>query len=460
MNGCKSNEIIIDDNLLTRYNAIAIPIDISEPSKNIDCYLDYSWGMGPGMSLTSDFNGHLKDFLLGKTHYFKVGADQIPPEIDINSKQADFTVIDNFQEPGSKLRGVVDKIIADKNKTSIFITDFELVQNKDDKKLYAAPCPAPHPIDPSAWAKVDFIEWLKAGNQIDIFARKYSKPDYWFDKSHTKQYENWIYTLVFTPNSVVEDENIYKTSVLKFLNDQYEVANGSDSKHFSYSVNNYKIDQEKKDETIGDANDNLVAQNLVTNTFAKGFEYYEFESKDLVNFNTDNSLKDKRIINKIKIASKNDCFSNVQFGIKSYDVTESISNFFTSMNQEAPEVDTNAETGAKDTLKNKPIKYNYSKGQEVKDVFDFVYNIDNNEIGIKLKPDFTGVPQNTIYQVDVVVSSVKLKDFTESDSVLKLNYAQGYTIRSLGESVKFALNDVEANINNKIIYTVYIKIDK
>ncbi|MEP7170798.1 MAG: hypothetical protein ABI855_15625, partial [Bacteroidota bacterium] len=224
--------------------------------------------------------------------------------------------------------------------------------------------------------------------------------------------------------------------------------------------NNFKIEQGKKDDAIGDANDNIVVQDLVVQTKEKGFEYYKFLSDDLVAFNTDASQSDKRIINKVKITSQMPCFSEVQIGIQAYDITQTMTDFYNTIYQEAPEVTEDVETGKKDTVANKPIKFNYRKGAAVEDVFDFVYNIATKEIGIKIKPDFTGTTQNTIYQVDVVVKSVKLNNPADADNVLKLNYSGGYSVKSLGESIKYAMNDVAVSIENKVIYAFYIKIDK
>ncbi len=459
MSSCGEDEIVIDESLLTKYYSIAQPSVDIKPLQEIDCYIDYSFGMGEGMKATTVFNNKLKDFLVGrKVNYYSVGASEDPPQIDLASAKSNFSDLNNFKEPGSKLKVAIDKITANKNKVSIFITDFERVENVSlQQDLNGAP--ASHPIDASAWAQNNFKDWLNAGNQIDIFAKQFYKPDFWFDKSHKTLYSNWIYTLVFTPDGIIKDEKLYKTSALKFLNDEYSGLNGSDSKHFTYTTNNFIIKQEKESDAIGDANDNLVVQENITATQYKGFEYYYFKSSDLLNFNTDESQNDKRIINKVTVTSLAPCFSEVQFSINVYDITQSLSGFAASQNQQAPEVISDIETGEKDTIANKPVQYKYQKGSPAGNVFDFVYNDATKEAGIKLKADFTGIEVTTIYQVDIVVKSVTLDDFIEEDTVLRLSYANGYFITSLGESIKRAMADESAAIENKVLYTIYIKID-
>jgi hypothetical protein len=454
-------ELVIDESVLSAYQALANPKPAENPIEDIDCYLDYSYGMGEGMKATESLNSRLRNFLIGKkVSYYMVGASDVPPAIDINSKEANFLEMNNFTEPGSKLKAAIDKIILNVNKSSVFITDFERVDDVNLKQ-HLNNAPKPHPIDASAWALNDFKDWLMAGNQIDIFTKQFRKPDFWFGKKNKKDLsDNWIYTIVFTPDYIIRDETLYKQSVLKFLDDEYVNLNGSDTRHFTYTCNHFKIEQDKKDDAIGDANDNIVVQENMTNTKEKGFEYYNFLSSDLLNFNLDETQKDKRIINKVMITSHNTCFSAIEYGLKAYDITASLTDFFTSRTQEAPEVNSDEETGKKDTIANKPVNYTYKQGTPVNDIFDFVYNPDKHAIGIKLKPDFTGVEQNTVYQVDIVVKSGTLKNFSDEDNVLALNYSNGYKITSLGASLKLAMTEVATRMENKVLYTIYIKIDK
>jgi hypothetical protein len=457
MSSCGKDDIVIDETLLAKYDSISHPVAVSKPVDSIDCYLDYSYGMQEGMSASLASNFGLSNWLMGKkVNYYKIGASNTPLLINLNSPGTEFTDPANFKEAGSKLQVAIDKIVSNKNRVSLFITDFEKVDDVNSKHSIDNP-PEPHPIDPKAWAQVSFREWLNAGNQIDIFAKKFSKSDFWFERNSKNLYPNWIYTLVFTPASIIGDENLYKISVLNSLSKEY--LNDNDSKHFTYTTNNFKIAQEKQNDAIGNANDNLVVQENITNTQDKGFEYYYFKSSDLLNFNTDESQKDKRIINKVTVTSLAPCFSDIKYGINVYDITKSLTDFSASQNQQAPEVISDAETGKKDTIANKPVQYQYQKGSPTENVFDFVYNDATKETGIKLKADFTGIEETTIYQVDIVVKSAKPYVFAEEDNVLQLTYAKGYVIKSLGESIKYAMADASAAMENKVLYTIYIKID-
>jgi hypothetical protein len=456
--GChRSPSLVVDESLLTRYNDAASPPGTTAPSNDIDCYLDYSAGMGEGMRATAEINANLKNFLGGRNvTYYKVGAPADPPQIDINSPAANFNNLNNFTDPISKLKVALDRMTAQKNKVSIFITDFERIEDGSlRQKLSGAP--APHPIDASAWGQNDFKEWLLAGNQIDIFATPFTKPDYFFDRNHAKAYPNWIYTIVFTPGSIVKNDSAFKSSAASFLIDAYRSGNAKDSKHFAYTANAFKVEQGGAPPN-GNANDNVIVQEYFTSASSKGFEFYEFAAKDLAAFAADASQQDKRIINKVRVASQVPFLSDVQFNIKVYDVTDPLTNLFKAATQGPPQTTTDVETG-KSTVENKPIVVTFDRGQAVDNVFDFVYNVASNEVGIKVKPDFSGIGHTAIYKVDVILASSTMKDFAESDQVMLLNYGGGYQIHSLADSIKFAVRDVAAAMNGKVLYTFYIKID-
>ena len=445
LNSCHHKEgIVVDESLLSKYNAIANPTSNAKVTEEIDCYLDYSNGMPQKITGISNFTAMLTNLFLGKpVKYYEVGSSDTLKELDKGA--VDFRNTSNYIDMVSKLDVALNRMSGNINRSSIFITDFEKIEGSTISNPLA-PTSFLKLVDDKAWAQKNFKDWIMAGNQIDIFGTKFSKGGI----------DNLIYSIVFTPNAIIKNEGTYKKSVLKFL-----IDNAGNPVHFTYTANNFLIEQEKKDDAIGDANDNLIVQENITTTKDKGFEFYYFKSADLVSFNSDESQKDKRIINKVKISSQlSACFGDVQFGLKAYDITQGLTDFNLSQNQEAPEVKTDVETGSKDTVANKPIKFSYQKGTPVEDIFDFVYNTDTKEIGIKLKPDFTGVTQNMVYQIDIIVKSAKLKDFSDEKNTFKLNYPNKFSISPLSNSIEFAMKDVSTSIENKAVYTIYLKIDK
>jgi len=164
LSNCHRGDTMNDESLLAKYNEMANPSIKQSNSEDIDCYLDFSCGMGEGMKATSDINKKLIDFLGGrKVSYYKIGASDYPPNMDINTPEANLLNLDNFKEPGSKLKVAIDKIAGNKNKVSIFITDFERVEDVNKVGTFAG-APSPHPIDVNAWLKII----LEHGYKLEI----------------------------------------------------------------------------------------------------------------------------------------------------------------------------------------------------------------------------------------------------------------------------------------------------
>jgi hypothetical protein len=431
--GCSNNDTDIDETLLTTFHSFADPVKENKVSEEVDCYIDYSDGMGAKVNSALASFKNFANLLSGKEKltYYRVGsADSLRLIPDINSPDADFKNPKNYTDKLSKLKPAIDSIVKHKGKTSVFITDFEQIyQGRRGED--------------SPWAQVAFKEWLMSGNRLDIFSTPYIKG----------KLENWIYILVFTPAPVLANETLYKKSVLKFLEDNLSASN----KHFTYSAKDYKIEGET-DEAMGNANDNITPVYNLTKTRNRGFEYYEFASGDLLAFLSDESQSDKRVINKLKITPTQHIFSGIEFGLNTYDISKSISDLAAYLNQEAPKIEENEETGDK-TVVTKLLKYKYEPGSSAEHVFNPVYNKETHAIGIKLDPGFTGVDATTIYKVDIILKSLEIRDFGEENNVLKINY-ENASINPLGESLEYAIRNIKNETEGKPVYTVYIRIDK
>ena len=55
LNSCNNNSVIIDEALLDQYNQSANPTSSIKIDNGVDCYLDFSAGMGEGMKATENF---------------------------------------------------------------------------------------------------------------------------------------------------------------------------------------------------------------------------------------------------------------------------------------------------------------------------------------------------------------------------------------------------------------------
>lgn len=453
--GCGSDSVQVTPELITAYENLARPVSRDSVSASIDCYLDFSTGMGEGMRATAEINDRLKNFLAGrKVACYKVGASDDPPAIRLGTPEANFVDLRNFTEPASKLKVAVDRMTAYKNGVSFFISDFERVEDVSLRQNLPG-APAPHPIDASAWAQNQFREWLLAENRIDIFAAPYQKPDAWFDKTHKRTYPNWIYTVVLTPRQIARDSNVFKSSVAGFLLEEYVKRPPAGARHLELDPGAFIVEAVARGDN-GNANASLVVQETSATPANPRFEFYAFTSADLLRFAQDESQSDKRILT-IRLTSGVTFLSGVTYGIKVSDVTQALTTLDGQLHQGPPEVKKDVETGKADTV-TKPESPKFMPGTSADTVFDLVYNAETRELGIKLKPDYAGASQPVIYKIDVVVASSGLSEPIESDSVLALQYAGTYRIRALGESIHLAARDVVARLSEKVLHTFYVSI--
>lgn len=128
--GCGDKGMVVDVDLISRYHAMAFPETPTVTARTIDAFLDYSAGMGEGMRATADINDRLKNFLGGRNvTYFRVGAVAEPAPIDIASPAANFMDLKNYVDAGSRLKVALDRIVSHRDRVSLFVTDFERVED-------------------------------------------------------------------------------------------------------------------------------------------------------------------------------------------------------------------------------------------------------------------------------------------------------------------------------------------
>lgn len=446
----------ITPEVLARYESMAHATTFKKADASIDCYLDFSTGMWEGMRATAAINDQLKNFLGGRSvTCYRIGTQDAPTPLVLSSPDANFVDLKNFKEAGSKLKVAIDRMTAERSRVSFFITDFERIEDVTLRQTLPG-APAPHPIDASAWAQTAFRDWLIDGNQIDIFAVPFQKRDFWFDPAHKRAFQNWIYTIVLTPHAVAADSSAFRISVAGFLQEQYRTNPPAGARHLTYNASSFEVVRGSKAPS-GNSNPAVIVQDSSSSAFEKGYEFYVFSSADLLTFAQDPTLSDKRVIF-IHLTSNIAFLTDIKFGIKVSDVTKPLAEIDGVMNQRSPEIKKDVETGKADTVANKRRTATYDVGSSDETTFDVVYNAETKELGVKLKPDFAGVKQHTIYRVDVVMSSAKLVERQDDEAALELQYSNGYRIRPLGESLHLALRDVVAQMSKQVIHTFYIDI--
>lgn len=435
----------------------SIPAIPADQVGQVDVYLDFSNGMGEGMKASQAINLELINFLVGrKTRAFRVGAAQEPVPIDLLAPSSNLLVLKNFSDTASHLRPPLDSVIAHPERTVLYVTDFERVLDVAPRPVVGAP--KPHSLDVTAWGQDAFKAWLSRGNRIDIFAFPYEKPVRWFGSGTVR---NHVYYILFTTRAEVVDPKAFRNSLLGFLSDRFERTSGNGVR-FSYWADDIGRDSIVPGPPQCRGNINLPIFDCGVLPGARGADWYQLSAEDLIEFRDNAAVQDKRIVT-LRLEPRIGFLDGGKLGIRVTDVTSPVSQVAAYLADSAAQgpVERDTMTGEPAAaVLAPPTAANLTPAQSPNGVFALVVNPTSKEVGITLDPSFAGVSATTLYRVDIVLEAGRLADQSRADEVLLLNYAGGYQIRSLGESVKFALRDVVSELAGRALHSVYIRVDK
>lgn len=423
------------------------PTQEAKMNDSLDVYIDYSSGMYEAMY--SSLNVAINDVLTiakdEKTKFFRAGA-ATPYLMDIEASENIPSTTTNYKENRSVLDEPIKRIVKG-SKQGVFITDFEFVPT--GQKVFEAAMPDGKRvktwINPDAWATNLFEEWLKKGDQIDIFACEFRKSP-----------QQFLYVLVFTPQTMLGKDNSFITRLKQLdsrLSDTFY--------HFNFfNLKNAKATPKGYDSNFGGLNENLAALDFLYKP-ERNFEYYELPLKDVETYITNEpSAKDKRILRKVVLDGNLQQFADVEIGLKTYRITDVASLYQQNQAQEPAVYEKDPETGDSTLVSGQQMVFTYTEGDEVKDVFEAVFNKESKEIGVKVKPDFFGTDNKSeIYRIELVLKNATFKEAPEMQKVLQWTDKQGFKISSLYESITEAMRRTEKNAKEKPLYTYYIKLD-
>jgi hypothetical protein len=414
---------------------------------SLEVYIDYSSGMYEAMynSLNTVINDVLTIAKGDKTKFFRAGATT-PYQIDIEASEHIPSTTTNYKENRSVLDEPIKRIIKG-NKQGVFITDFEFVPT--GQKIFEAAMPDGKRIktwiNPDAWATNLFEDWLRKGNQIDIFACAFRKSP-----------QQFLYVLVFTPQEMLGGDNALITR-LKQLDSRLS----NSFFHFNFfNLKNTKVISKGYDANFGGLNENLAALDFLYKP-ERNFEYYEVPLKDIETYiSNETSVKDKRILRKIFLEGDLQQFENVEISLKAYRISDVFELYQQNQAQAPPEYEKDAETGDSTLISGQQMVFTYTEGEEVKTVFEAIFNKESKEIGIKIKPDFYGTDNKSeIYRIDLLLKNANFKETPQMQQVLQWTDKQGFVVPSLYLSITEAMRRAAQNAKDKSLYTYYLKLD-
>jgi hypothetical protein len=420
-------------------------------------YIDYSLGMGEGIRANATFNDGLKRFLDGRQAlFFRVGVVAEPEAINLSDPKANFLNLRNFTDNGSRLKSVLAEIAAAPGRTAVFVTDFEHV-NPPPAASYAG-APRAHRIDVSAWGQVPFRTWLSVGNRIDVFAHRYAKRDYWFETNPRKAYDNWVYTLVFTPAWVLQDPDAYRKSALAYLLEAHGQQQTPDDRHFHYYADGLR-GAATPAPSQGNAHEDLPVDGAAWWPGLQAFDWHEFKLDELLSFAQAESSEDRRILKGIRLANTTGFLDSLKIGIRVTDVSATLVALKEFRNAPQLESYVDAESGRVDTVIPPPTPYRYAAGTPLDSVITVTFNRTTGELGIRPGTEFGALKAPVTVRIDFVLEAAEFREPEDAQSVLSLQYSSGYRIPALAESLRLATRDLTADlIGKRVVYTSYITI--
>jgi len=454
VSGCRSEPDIPID----RYHHLLHPLLEEVAEEEVEVYIDFSTGMGEGMRASATVNQSLFNFLQGRrVNFFRVGGrEDVPIPLNLGDREANFLDMNNFSEVGSNLAPILRRATSNNTRTAVFITDFEHILPFSSSSPGS---PRPHPIDVSAWGQIYFREWLTAGHRLDIFAFRYEKPDGWFGRTQSSTFVNWIYTLVLTPRGVVQNPDLYAASVVKYMKELHAGHGTDEFKHFAYTTDLFRLEH-RDDPANGNVNEEVVVTDWWRDNISPiPFEVYRFASRDLVSFQRDQGRTDDRLFSGLRLWSEPGLMTEVEFGIRVTDVTSPLRLLANFLDAPPPEDEEQTNDAQSDSLGATAAPPEVSSGVRADGVFQFVHDHAQRTAGIKLHPDFTGVRETTIYRIDLVIESAQPAPLGEAADVYSLNYAGGFRVNALAESIRLALRDVTSSRMGSSVHAVYVIVE-
>jgi hypothetical protein len=457
----------IDPTDVAAYNRQDIEVSIAADTL-IDAYYDYSLGMGEGMRAAARVNGALNDFLAGRpVRYFRVGDTPQPePIADMTSSAANLMNLANFRDIGSRLQPVIQRVVSNRGRQSVFVTDFEATL---EEKVLTPGAPKPHRIETKAWAQKDFRTWLQDGNRIDVFAFRFRKPDWWFARNAEKLLDNHVYTLVFTPKALLRGGTPSPASVLAFMLELHQRTNSPDYQHFAYWRDDVEV-VGRDDPTTGNANPNSPVLDAGTDAGPPRMDYHAFalsEVRDWLEAEGSGQEADRRLLNGVQIRSRVAFVKDLVLGIDVTDVTGPVQDLAdAASNRAPPDTVRNKETGTESLVDpvsrtplavvGTPVRRGATPGTAAPQTFVLVRNARTGDVGLKLDSAFAGVGAQTLYRLAITVKDAPLISDPAADRTLSLEYTGGFRVSALAESLRLAARDVAASLKGRTLYVSYV----
>ena len=442
----------------------------TQQSTNTDVYIDMSGGVNYGIELTQEYLEEITLTLKNDGNYFKI-HDKLEafPITNYQTAYSEFLNKDNFNGLYSKLKLALDKCVNQKDKVSIFITDFLL-----DEGIYTKPSSLNSNItrkiseDGTAWAIEEFADYFGDNNLLEIVAVQYNHPKGTYGcKGQSKDCSKYLYYMFFTPkhlvgtNSAVNDiissmKSFDRTEYIKIDPLSFGFSN-SEINGVGNVEYNYSSVRRLTPKIIDDFNVQFIPFNI--KMFRSSLNESGVEIFDDVKIIDNLSLNDRKNLNSSPYSLK--------VGAKFYDITD----FFYEINSInknklsdfGMSFDANNYPGnLKDQNTNNSLSSPRSKIE--KDLFSFNdenYSVTLNKLALNNSAYFgDDIDHGKLYLCDIEIISPTFDVYKNDFLKWKFYNDYGYLENNgLIGSINKALQANKGNYKNKVLYSYIIALN-
>ena len=442
----------------------------TQQSTNTDVYIDMSGGVNYGIELTQEYLEEITLTLKNDGNYFKIhDILEAFPITNYKTAYSEFLNKDNFNGLYSKLKLALDKCVNQKDKVSIFITDFLL-----DEGIRTKPSSLNSNItrkiseDGTAWAIEEFADYFGDNNLLEIVAVQYNHPKGTYGcKGQSKDCSKYLYYMFFTPkhlvgtNSAVNDiissmKSFDRTEYIKIDPLSFGFSN-SEINGVGNVEYNYSSVRRLTPKTIDDFNVQFIPFNI--KMFRSSLNESGVEIFDDVKIIDNLSLNDRKNLNSSPYSLK--------VGAKFYDITD----FFYEINSInknklsdfGMSFDANNYPGnLKDQNTNNSLSSPRSKIE--KDLFSFNdenYSVTLNKLALNNSAYFgDDIEHGKLYLCDIEIISPTFDVYKNDFLKWKFYNESGYLENNgLIGSINKALQANKKNYKNKVLYSYIIALN-
>lgn len=362
---------------------------------------------------------------------------------------------------------------------TLFITDF-LLDEGGSYQSWGERYGSSTKANPTGWATQQFTDWFKAGNRLDVIAKKTTIVNGDYGSNGHKKNDKYLYFLFFTPKKDFKNETI--TRLLEELKEMEDV-NILTIDPFSYSINltdnngpgtNLSFNYPDVKKRNLDVYNVMINKQQLSDQYQVQFLPFSISMLKKVKEQEDGTppFRNFNLINNFDLQDRRDsesCPYRIKMGAEFYQATDFVYQLsgvnlprlaevahmeFSGDNYPGNLIDENG----------RALQHPRSMTKETS-IFNFTDStIQITGYALNTSTAMHAVDPAKIYLCDIVADRVIFdnEDYYDSDFLewKHLSYEKQVNVKCLKESINHSLRDLKSSQEGKVIYSYLIAINK